>query len=115
MLHIAPIHEAENENSQVWQVDQAEAPKQLVDLRIGLRATQPHAINETEQIETQHIGSSTEEEEESKESANKGAETPRARETLASRQKAQEAEQEGAATDAEGRSKARQPSGETER
>ena len=45
------------------QVDQAEAPRQLVDLRIGLRATQPHAINETEQIETQHIGSSTEEEE----------------------------------------------------
>ena len=45
------------------QIDQDEAPKQLVDLRIGFRATQPDAINETEQIETQHISSSTEEEE----------------------------------------------------
>ena len=45
------------------QIDQDEAPKQLVDLRIGLRARQPDAINETKQIETQHIDSSTEEEE----------------------------------------------------
>ena len=46
------------------QIDQAEPPKQLVDLRIGLRASQPHAIDETEQIDTQQIDSSTEESEE---------------------------------------------------
>ena len=44
------------------QIHQFEAPHQLVELRISLRASQEQAIDETAEVETQQINSSAEEE-----------------------------------------------------